>query len=273
MNARRTALVLLSAAALGSCVPYPDAPVEEDRASYAGPPISGAYPGLGEGATDVASPHFKLTAYGSAAQPLSDAAEAGYLQLMNDSGLGTFTPKIPYKVVVYGSQDEYHKKTGQPDWTIGVLVDETIYTYYSERTEAVLSHLMTHEVILEFMGGRVSDQQRWILEGLATYEEFKTEGRKPYATFNAMLGTQPIPLDQLENMPPADERGYDSALWYGEANGLVRWMLERGGRINFSSFLAAVRDGQNFDQAVVTAFPGLWHGLADPLGEWQRSLQ
>jgi len=273
MSSRRTALALLAAAALGACVPYPDAPNDDDRGSYAGPPLSGVYPGLADGGTEIASQHFKLSAYGVEAQPLSDAAERGYAQLAQDVGLVTFMPKTPYKVLVYGSQDEYRKKTGQPDWSIGVVVDATIYTYSSERTPSYLSHLTTQAVLLEFLGGRMSDQQRWVLEGLATYEEFKTAGRRAYDSFRPMLASTPIPLDQLENMAPADDRGYDTALWFAEANGLVRWLIERGGPINFSNFLAGIRDGQNFDQAVLSSFPGQWRTLADAFGDWQRNQQ
>lgn len=266
---------LLAVAALAACVPYPkDADDEDDRGSYAGPPLSGAYADLGEGSSEVSSPHFKLSAYGaSVAQTLSDAAEQGYSQLMNDCGLVTFMPKKPYRVLVYGSQDEYRKKTGQPDWSVGVVVDGTIYTYYSERTPGVLSHLMTHALWREFMGGRGTDQQRWVDEGLAVYEEGKTSGRRMYETFRPLLSSTPIPMDQLQNLAPVDERSYDATLWYAEAQGLVRFLIERGGRINFSGFMTNLQTGQAFDVAVNGAFPGQWRTLADAAADWQRSLQ
>jgi hypothetical protein len=270
MCSRRAALAFLASAALGACVPYPNPPAEERPVSIGA--LAGGFPGLAEGGKDVSSQHFVLSAYAADAQKLSDEAEARFTQLLQDIGMVTFVPLRPYKVIVYGSREEYTHKTGQPDWSAGVVTEDGIYTYSTDRTAGALSHLMTQAVVLEFMGSRVTDQQRWLLEGLATYEEFKTLGRRPYDAFNALFTTMPIPLDQLENMAPADERDYETTVWYGEAYDLVRWMIEHGGRINFSNFLTGIKNGQQFDQAVQSAFPGQWSNLAAVLADWQRNL-
>lgn len=272
----RTAALVALAAALGACVPYPNAP-DDDSSSLVGRAAASAYTGLGEGANVIKSQHFKLAAYGDDAQKDSDVAESDFTQLVQDIGLVTFLPMAPYKVVVYGSQDEYRKKTGQPDWSIGVVANDgsgSIYTYASDRLPGVLSHLITNAVVMEYLNQQLVDQERWMLDGLETYEEFKTENRRGiYDSFTAMLTAQPIPLDQLENMYPPDERGYDVTLWYAEAYGIIRWFIESGGKINFATFLGAIHDGKNFDQAVQAAYAGRWNTLADVFADWQRSLQ
>jgi hypothetical protein len=270
MSTRRAARILLAAAALGACVPYPNPPGEERSPSVGS--LAGGFPGLADGGKDVSSQHFTLSAYGAGAQKLSDAAEVRFTQLLQDIGLVTFLPIKPYKVVVYGSKEEYTHKTGQPDWSEGVVTEDGLYTYETDRTEGVLSHLMTQAVVLEFMGARVTDQQRWVLEGLATYEEFKTLGRHPYDAFTPLFTTMPIPLDQLENMTPVDERDYETTVWYGEAYDLIRWMIEHGGKINFSTFLNGLKNGQSFDQAVQSAYPGQWANLTAVFNDWQRNL-
>jgi hypothetical protein len=270
MSLRRAALAFLASAALGACVPYPNPPVEEKAPSIGA--LAGGFPGLAAGGKDVTSQHFVLSAYGDSAQKLSDEAEVRFTQLLQDIGLVTFVPISPYKLVVYGSQEEYKHKTGQPDWSAGVLTQDGLYTYESERTAGTLSHLMTQAVVLEFLGNRVTDQQRWVLEGLATYEEFKTLGRRPYDAFNALFTTLPIPLDQLQNMAPADERDYETTVWYGEAYDLVRWMIEHGGKINFSNFLTGLKNGQTVDQAIASGFPGQWSSLAAVFADWQRNI-
>ena len=269
-------MLAVVAALCAACVPYPNAP-DGDNSSLVGQAVTGAYAGLGQGGKVVSSQHFMLAAYGDDAQKDSDIAEADYTQLTQDIGMVTFLPLAPYKVVVYASQDEYLKKTGQPNWSIGVVASDgsgSIYTYASDRLPGTLSHLITQSVILEYLNQNLLDQQRWLLAGLETYEEFKTLNRRGiYDGFTALLSSQPIPLDQLENMYPPDERGYDVTLWFAESYGIVRWLIESGGKINFATFLSSVRDGKSFDEAVQSAYPGRWNSLQDVLSDWQRSLQ
>jgi hypothetical protein len=194
---------------------------------------------------------------------------------MNDTGLYSFQPRGMYSIVIYGSADEYRKKTGQPDWSAGVTVGNAIYTYFSPRLEGILSHEMTHLIWFEFMNGRLTDQQRWVNEGLAVYEEAKAgnRGRELFVNFLPTLRASAIPMDQLQNLAPNTERAYDASLWYAESESMIRFMIERGGRIGFGQFLGAVRDGQNFDSAVYAGFPGHWRTLADFENDWKRSLQ
>ncbi len=53
---------------------------------------------------------------------------------------------------------------------------------------------------------------------------------------------------------------------------MTRFMIERGGRIGYSQFLTALKEGKNFDQAIATGFPGQWMNLADLETAWKRSL-
>lgn len=270
------ACVLLAAAALGACVPYPGELPDDGRGSSNYGIIDGAYPGLDAGSSQLDGLHFKVRAYGSeVARSVSDMSEAAYTRIMNDTGLYSFQPRGMYSIVVYGSQDEYRKKTGQPDWSAGVTVGNAIYTFYSDRLDGVLSHEMTHLIWFEFMNGRLSDQHRWVNEGLAVYEESKASngGRELFAGLLPSLRASPLPMDQLQNLAPNTERAYDASLWYAQAESMVRYMVEKGGRIGFGQFLSALRDGQGFDAAIFAGFPGQWRTLSDFENDWKRSLQ
>jgi hypothetical protein len=238
--------------------------------------VEGAYPGLDPGASDVQSLHFKVNAYGpTVAQATADDCEAAYTRIMTDTGLYSFSPRGTYTIVVYGSQDEYRKKTGQPDWSAGVTVGNAIYTYYSPVLNGILSHEMTHLIWFEYMNGRLVDQQRWVNEGLAVYEEAKARNRG-YELFGSMLPILrggAIPIDQLQNMAPNTERSYDASVWYAESESMIRYMIERGGRIGFGQFLTALQTGQNFDQAIYSSFPGKWTSLSNFESDWKASLQ
>jgi hypothetical protein len=278
MTTARRSLALLAAAALGACVPYPglapDGGAPPTPASSFGA-VSGAFPGLDAGAADQQSLHFETRAYGAdVASAVSASAERDYQSIMTDTGLYSFQPKGLYQIVVYGTQDEYRKKTGQPEWSAGVCVGNAIYTYASPRLEGVLAHEMTHLIWFEFMGGRLTPQQRWVNEGLAVYEESKASnrGQELFSALLPGLRANPLPMDQIENLAPNTERAYDASVWYAQAESMVRFLIERGGRIGFAQFLTALRDGQTFDAAVAAGFPGQWTTLAAYYSDWKRSL-
>jgi hypothetical protein len=269
--------LLAALVAFGACVPYPPELLQDqgvDRSRYV--LVEGAYPGLDPGASELSGLHFKIHAYGSqTAQQVMDVCDQAYTRIMTDTGLYSFQPRGMYGVVVYGSQDEYRKKTGQPDWSAGVTVGNAIYTWYSPVLNGVLSHEMTHLIWFEYMNGRLSDQQRWVNEGLAVYEEAKARNRgyELFGGFLATLRSAPTPMDQLMNLAPNTERAYDASLWYAESESLVRFMIERGGRIGFGQFLAAIQQGQGYDAAIYAGFPGQWRTLEDFYNDWKRSLQ
>jgi hypothetical protein len=261
---------------LSACVPYPPELLPDDARGNSMPKIlEGVYPGLDAGSNEQQSMHFKIRAYGAeVASTTSDMCEQDYTRIMNDTGLYSFQPRGQYQIIIYGSLDEYRKKTGQPDWSAGVTVGNSIYTFYSTNLNGVLSHEMTHLIWFEFMNGRLTDQQRWVNEGLAVYQESKTRNRGQELFLNMLptLRTTPIPMDQLQNLAPNSERAYDASLWYAQAESMIRFMIEKGGRIGFGQFLNAVRDGSTFDQAIYAGFPGQWRTIVDFENDWKRSL-
>jgi len=267
-----SALVLFAA-----CIPYPGELPDDGRGrSYSGV-MEGVYPGLEAGAQENSSLHFKVKAYGQdTVLAVSAQAEAAYTRIMTDTGLNSFMPRGLYQIVVYGTQDEYRKKTGQPDWSGGVAVGNAIYTYSSARVDAVLSHEVTHLIWFEYMG-RVNPDHRWVNEGLAVFQENKAVGSRGQGDlFSSVRGTmrsQTIPMDQMIRLVPATERAYEVSLWYAQAESMVRFMIERGGRIGFSQFLGALRYDKNLDQAVAEGFPGSWRTLEELERDWKRSLQ
>lgn len=269
--------MMAAAFVCAACVPYPGELPDDGRGrSYAGI-MEGVYPGLDAGAQENSSLHFKVKAYGQdTVLGVSSIAEASYTRIMTDTGLNSFLPRGLYQIVVYGTQDEYRKKTGQPEWSGGVAVGNAIYTYLSPRLDAVLSHEVTHLIWFEYMG-HLNPDFRWVNEGLAVYQENKALGSRGqgdlFSVLRGSLRSQPIPLDQMIHLVPATERAYEVSLWYAQGESMVRFMVERGGRIGFSQFLAALRYDKNLDQAVAEGFPGSWRTLEELERDWKRSLQ
>ncbi|MEK7858585.1 MAG: hypothetical protein AAB320_05525 [Elusimicrobiota bacterium] len=269
---------LLSALALllGACIPYPgDAPPVE----YSGGMRSiteGPFPLLDAGASELDTLHFKVKAYGTPkAIAIGDAAEADYNRIMVDTGLYSFKPRGLYQLIVYANAEEYHRKTAQPAWSGGLSIGNAIYTYEGPGLRGTLSHEMTHLIFYEFMAHMNADH-RWVNEGLAVFEQNKAlagpAGQADiFASVRGNMRQLPIPMDQMIRLVPATEREYAVSVWYAQAESMIRFMIERGGRIGFSQFLTALRSGKSFDAAVNESFPGIWRGLAEFESAWKRA--
>ena len=271
------AVVVAAGLALAGCVPYPGQDGQGDAAPAAVDSPPGQFAGLDPGASDEQTLHFDVSGYGiNETQQAADRAEAAYNRIMVDTNLYSFKPSGLYKIVIYGSPEEYRRKTGQPGWSGGVAVGNSIYTFAGPQLDMTVAHEMTHLIWYEYMG-RLDPDQRWVNEGLAVYEEEKAAAEEGYrgdlyADINGLMRSQPIPMDQMIKLTPATERERTVSVWYAESVSMVRFMIERGGRIGFSQFLASLHDGLNFDAAVAAGFPGQWHSLNDFDQAWQRSL-
>src|SRR3989442_68546 len=108
-------------AALAACVPISDEVPESARGATS--IVSGPFSGLDAGAAELSSLHFITRGYGSeAVKQVSAAAEDDYSRIMVDTNLFSFMPRGLYEVWVYADQDEYRRKTRQPEWSGGVTV-------------------------------------------------------------------------------------------------------------------------------------------------------
>ena len=263
--------ILLIPVFLGACVPYEGTLPPEALTTTLN---RGPFRELDPGASELESLHFKIRAYGSDnTKQVSELAEADYNRIMLDTNLYSFHPTGLYEIVVYGSADEYHKKTSQPDWSGGATVGNAIYTYVSPALAGTLAHEMTHLIFFEYMG-RVTIDHRWVNEGLAVYEEMAALGGRGdmFPSARASMRQLPLPMDQMIHLVPATEREKTVSVWYCEAESMVQFMVERGGRIGFSQFLDALKNGRSFDEAFPAGF-AQWRSLADFEREWLRAQQ
>ena len=262
---------------LSGCVEIPGA-VDEDHLASRNAITGELFPGLDAGAAELQSLHFLVRAYGSArVQQIADIAEADYSRIMVDTNLSSFKPPGDlYKLVIYANHDEYRRKTNQPEWSGGVSVGNTIYSYDGSFLERTIAHEMTHLIFFEYMG-RANDNQRWINEGLAVYEESKAGQSASGGSASPLpswpFGWQPMSMDSMITMVPASERERAVNAWYAQAVSMVRFMIERGGRIGFSQFLGEIRQDASFDKAIGDSFPGVWQSLADFYASWSKAQQ
>jgi len=262
---------ILPAAALllcAACVPLPQ---EEGVARPASSGIvAGDFQLLDPGANRQDSLHLRVHAYGAdRAQAVSELAETLYSRVMTDTGLYSFVPRGLYPIVTYASREEYLRKTRLPEWSGGISVGNSIFVYEGPRMPGILAHEMTHLIFFEYMG-RSDEALRWVNEGLAVYEE--QEALRAQGGGGPSLPLRKLPFREMIGMAPLSENQGSAGEWYLQVGSVVRFLIERGGRVGFSEFLKALHDGRGADEAVRTGFPGVWGGLGALESSWQSSF-
>lgn len=270
---RLTAVAFLAWAS-AACVPY-TGPLPP---AVRGPGVTEApYLPLDPGAAQVDSLHFRVRAYGGdKAQKISEAAEKAYARIMLDTNLYSFRPPGLYQIIVYADAEEYQAKTRQPSWSAGATMGNAICSHEGPGLLGTLIHEMSHLIYHEYMG-RDREEERWVNEGLAVYEEAAafseaSGGRDLFGPVRGAVAQSPMPFERLARFGPATEREYSVSAWYAQAESVVRHMIERGGRLGFSQFLAALKSGKSFDEAMAAGFPGNWRNLEELERDWRKNL-
>lgn len=269
--------LLLPAVLLAGCVAVPGA-MDEDHLARPQAITGEAFPDLDSGFNEQQSLHFAVRAYGNGkAMQTADLAETAYQRIMVDTGLSSFQPLGGRcKIMIYANADEYRKKTGQPGWSNSVVVSGSIYSYEGGHLDRMLSHELTRLIFYDYMGHTNIDH-RWVSEGLAIYEEDKAGQPASGGVASPMpawpQGWQPLPMDSIIHMVPASDRDRTISAWHLQVESLVRFMIERGGRIGFGQFLGDLRQDAVFDKAVADAFSGTWRDLPDLYSAWVRAQQ
>lgn len=229
------------------------------------------------GFSSVEGLHFKVFGSDRAVlETLLTRAEVFYERLMHDTGLYSFRPQEPYRIIVYDSHDHYRQATRQPSWSGGVAVGNTIGLYAHPNWEPVLAHEMTHVIFYEFMGSEAS-RWRWINEGLAMMQERQTldtanqDHLKNY--WRSVLRQQAMPMNQVTAFTPYTENERDVNLWYNQVESVIEFLIERGGRLNFAQFLERLRSTKDLDTSLSYAFSSKFPNLETLEKTWKAELR
>jgi hypothetical protein len=240
------------------------------------PIVESGFAELGAGAREELSLHFLVKAYDSdTARQVSQLLEDDYQRIMHDTSLYSFIGSKPYPITVYGTRQEYLNKTRMPAWSGGVSVGNTLAVFVGPDLEPTLAHELTHIIFYEAFGERGA-ALRWLNESLAVYEE--TQTRMPDVNVRALEGARlrvvrmPMPFGQMMAFVPATEKERLVDAWYLQCADVVRFMVDRGGRLGFSEFLKSLRDGHSVDDAVRSGFPGQWTDLKALESAWLAGL-
>ncbi|MDA8131862.1 MAG: peptidase MA family metallohydrolase [Elusimicrobia bacterium] len=259
---------------LCACV---DVPTGSAPAAAVPQPVESPFQGLDPGFKTEETAHFVVKAYSSPTAALyASLCEENYTRIMQDLGLYSFVPARPYNVMVYKDADEFHRKTGQPDWSGGAAYGNALLLFEGQGQGAIIAHEMTHLVFNEFMGLSQASHLRWLNEGAAVYEETRADVADAgiYAgRVAATVADNPIPFSQMVNLAPQTESQKDVDRWYAQVWSVVSFLIRRGGSFNFSIFLTKLRDGADVDRALAETYTGLWSKFSDVETSWKLEVQ
>jgi len=273
---KRLKPLLLAAAmpCLAACVDLPPSQMPQSSASQA---VDSPFKGLDPGYKTQETAHFKVDAYGpDGAARYASLCETDYTRIMQDLGLYSFVPSRPYNVVVYKDSAEYHSKTGQPDWSGGAAYGNALLLYEGSGLAATASPEMTHLVFNEFMGLSQAPQLRWINEGVAVYEEMRSDQNTAAyytARVSQTVAPNPIPFSQMVNLAPQTESQKNLGRWYAQVGSVAGFMIRKGGSFSFAMFLGRLRNGMSVDEAIADTYTNLWRKLSDVETAWKLEVQ
>ena len=263
--------ILAACLGCGACVPLPEGSQSEAPQGQA---VQIPFKELDPGYKTEETMHFSVKAYSSSSASAASYAalcEQNYSRIMQDLGIYSFVPAHPYNVVIYRDAAEYHSKTGQPEWSGGATYGNALLLYEGSGLGATMAHEMTHLVFNEFMGLGQASQLRWLNEGVAVYEETRSNAQS--AAFytqriNETVAPNPIPFSQMVNLAPQGETLNNVDRWYAQVSSVAGFMIRTGGSFNFSLFLSKLRDGASVDQAISGTYGASWKKLEDVERAW-----
>lgn len=152
-------------------------------------------------------------------------------------------------VVLYGGRS-YFSLVSIPEWVSGVY-DGKIRVCLdpdgglTPQLEGVLSHELTHALVRRASGDRAPG---WLHEGLAQWFEGKRLIRAEIK--DLFRGRAPLPLSQMEGNLARKARRAEARANYGEALGLVEYLVHQRGEGTLPCLVRAFREGLSATDAL-----------------------
>lgn len=180
------------------------------------------------------------------------------------------------RIYIHNSALEYQYATGNPSWSGGAASasDKVIHTYVHAENfvHTILPHEMGHIIFREFVGAYNPAVPLWLEEGVASYQEKAKYAGARSAVKQAQLGGRQIDLYQLSSAGSLfllDE--HSAYLFYAQAFTIVDFLIQEYGADRFVYFCQNLRDKQNMDRALSSAYP--LNGLAGLQEAWRKWIK
>jgi hypothetical protein len=228
------------------------------------------------GSLSVTSTHFTIKGYSQTdLDALKQAAEDLYNKIGNDTGLYTFLASGNYTLVEYQDQNEYQKKTHQPNWSHAIASGKGVYFYSDPNLMPELAHQMVHMIFDSYLGDKANGN-KWLEEGLAMNEELikmTDSDRSSYSTLKAnQLRQSRMPFSQMTFFVTNSEEKRRTDEWYQQVESVVTYMLSQGSALAFAQFLGELKNGSDIDRALSDSYSAKFRSLNDLEAAWKYTI-
>jgi hypothetical protein len=183
---------------------------------------------------------------------------------------------FPVKVFVYDSAEDMQPVLlgGQlsPEHgviTLGeVVVSDTAVVARDAYALDILRHELSHIVMRRAVKGPFSNLPAWLEEGVAVYGQSQPLADMKSALDAAIKSNRPFTIRSLSSAS-VGEGGGTVSLFYGQSYSVVRFLIDEYGEAKFRDLLAAFREGNRTDDALMQVYGFDQDGLENA---WRQSV-
>jgi len=183
---------------------------------------------------------------------------------------------FPVKVFVYDSAEDMQPVllAGQlsPEHgvvTLGeVVVSDTAVVAHDAYALDILRHELSHIVMRSAVKGPFSNLPAWLDEGVAVYGQSQPLADMKSALEAAIKSNRPFTIRSLSSAS-VGESGGTVGLFYGQSYSVVRFLIDDYGEEKFRDLLAAFREGNRTDDALMQVYGFDQDGLENA---WRLSV-
>lgn len=205
---------------------------------------------------------------------LINEAEKYYNSILEDLGYRRFefwSWDNRAKIYLYKDASNYHTDTQRASWS-GAMVNikkRTIKTFIGQAGffDSILPHEMTHIIFREFIGEK-ENLPLWLDEGIAGSQEKSNLNERMKVARN--LVSLDIYLDVNKLSEIRDSTLVVPQIFYAQSASLVVFLLEQYGRDKFLEFSRRLRDGTNWQEALISVYR--FADLNDMQEKWKEFM-
>ena len=183
---------------------------------------------------------------------------------------------FPVKVFVYDSAEDMQPvllgRQLSPEHgviTLGeVVVSDTAVVARDAYALDILRHELSHIVMRRAVKGPFSNLPAWLEEGVAVYGQSQSLADMKSALDAAIKSNRPFTIRSLSSAS-VGEGGGTVSLFYGQSYSVVRFLIDEYGEAKFRDLLAAFREGNRTDDALMQVYGFDQDGLENA---WRQSV-
>lgn len=205
---------------------------------------------------------------------LINEAEKYYNSILEDLGYRRFefwSWDNRAKIYLYKDAYDYHADTQGLYWSAAeVDVKKRVIKTFVEQGlffDSILPHEMTHIIFREFVGDKIS-LPLWLDEGIACSQEKSNLNERMRVARDLVVRSTSVDLNMLSGIK--DSETITPRIFYAEAASLVVFLLEQYGRDKFLEFSRRLRDGIDWQEALMSAYR--FADLNDMQEKWKEFM-